>query len=114
MRKIPDILDYDSVRELQELVRQRDQGKCVICGRRGAHVHELLQKSSGAKNSARVFQMKYMACVCGDHHIIGIHSGDAAGRRYLTARILNVLRTRHGYSYPRRVIMFINRWKGRQ
>lgn len=95
------VLTDKQVRARKWKVLERDKGRCVICGKYGdAHTHEVLFKSSGVPNSALVYRMRYMACLCPWHHKL-LHDTDQ--RRMLTVQILITLRSRHGYKYPRRL-----------
>lgn len=91
-------LTPESVRNLILKVRKRDQDRCVIHGTLGSEVHELLFKSSGPKLSSRVYQEKYMACLCRSCHYDTHHGGQ---KTEVTEKAMKVLEARHGYSYRR-------------
>ncbi len=87
-------------RQIQEQVRRRDGGRCVVCGRAGAHVHEIRQRSSSAPFAVSVFQPKYMACVCPQLHNY-IHQ--TRFKHHANLRVLAVLKVRFRYQYPARL-----------
>ena len=95
-------LSQEQKEALVHRVLKRDKGRCVIHGTGGAEVHELLFKSSGPKNSALVFRIEYMACLCQEicHH--AVHRG--AQKAKVTKQVLEVLSRRHGYKYPSKEI----------
>lgn len=70
-------------------------------------MHEILQKSSGGKGSRRVYQLRYIGCVCALHHIIGIHSTSATEADRINAKMLLVMKTRYGYKYPKKLLTFM-------
>lgn len=111
-REEPEPYTKQEVRAIQESVRKRDRGKCLVCGIRGAHVHEILQKSSGGKGSRQVYQPKFMGCVCFEHHIIGVHSTSKESADKINAQMLRVMRSRYGYKYTKKWLAFMYATQG--
>ncbi len=88
------------MRAIQEQVRARDNGRCVVCGRSDAQVHEIKQRSSDVPFAVSVFQPRFMACVCPTlHHTV--HS--TRHKHQANLRILAVLKKRFEYSYSSRL-----------
>ena len=92
----PKQLTQDEVLAIQDEVRRRDQDRCLLDGKLGGEVHEMLQKSSSRPRSARVYQKKFMAVVCSQHHNDLHHTGQ---KRKINARLLTILRRRYSYKY---------------
>jgi hypothetical protein len=100
-----ELLEKEEIYAIRQEVRKRDQGRCLLCGRCGAHVHELLFRSSAAPRAKKVFQMKLMGCICGWHHH-SLHSEGGYRLKY-TLWLLIVLRSRYRYRYNKRLEKYI-------
>jgi len=72
----------------------RDGGNCVLCGRGGCSVHEVIQRgASGHKTMlTQCFVEKNMCVLC-----LACHA--KAHNPKTKARILQTLHARHGYDY---------------
>jgi len=79
-----------------KMVRYRDHGRCLIHGTAGAEVHEILQKSGGRVRSEKIFDPKYMACVCRDCHF-DIHH--RSKKKQINDLLLKILKERYAYEY---------------
>lgn len=84
------------VLKIQETIRRRDHGRCVLHGTPNAEVHEMLFRSSSVRGARAVFRPKHMACVCRTCHF-AIHHTDKG--REVTKKIYAVLKSRFGYVY---------------
>jgi hypothetical protein len=102
-------LTKEEILAIQSKVRKRDHGRCLICGQSGAHVHEILAKSSGGKGSREVYVIEFMGCACYQHHIIGVHSTSQEEADAINAQMLLVMKTRYGYKYSKKWLTFIDR-----
>lgn len=88
--------------EVISFVLNRDKSRCILHrDRKDVEVHELLQRSSGCKNSARVFRKKYVVCVCRDCHHRLHRTGE---KRKVATMIFDTLSDKYGYSYPASVL----------
>ncbi len=83
-------IDYATVRAN---VIIRDDGRCVLCKRRGQDVHEILPRSRfGASNKDNCFIVKNMVCICRDCHAM-------AHTIQKRIELLNYLKTKYKYDY---------------
>jgi len=75
-------------------VRQRDNGRCVVCGKFAHDVHEVVPRShlSGKANEATLFDVRNRCCLCRACHG-QVHT--VWGR----VMLLGLLRLRYGYTY---------------
>jgi len=109
LRRTVQRLSKTEVLAIQNEVRRRDQGRCLICGQSGAHVHEMLQKSKSISRAAKVFRKKYMGCLCEYHHLVCVHASGRDMKLWITAKMILVMHERYSYTYPTRLMLFVRR-----
>lgn len=83
--------EYDKA--TRNLVLQRDKLRCVLCGAKGVHVHEIVPRSHfGKQNVALCFEEKNRACLCPQCHE-DVHNPEAR------TILLTMMKQVHGYVY---------------
>ena len=75
-------------------VRQRDGGRCVVCGRRPTQVHEIIPRSAlpGKDSESILFSIENRCCLCLRCHA-EVHT--VWGR----VMLLGLMHLKYGYRY---------------
>jgi len=90
------IRKYDNQTRLAVIAR--DKEKCVVCGRKGHDVHEIVSRSHfGSTNMDLCFAMKNRVVLCRDHH------NQAQGQSKWIKKLLAMLKDKWGYTYEERI-----------
>lgn len=79
--------------ETRGIVQMRDEFKCVVCGKNGIHVHEILPRSAFGKRSMKLcYTEKNRVCLCPEHH------SEAHTVEY-RKMLLGLMSSKYGYDY---------------
>lgn len=77
----------------RNIVQRRDKHVCIICGKAGIHVHEIIPRSAFGKNTQReLFVEKNMVCLCVEHH-------EQSHTREFRKLLLSTMSSKFGYEY---------------
>lgn len=84
--------DDAMMEKLRKSIINRDEGRCVLCGRPYQEMHHIVYRGNGGKST-----MENMCCLCWHCHRIKIHGGihPKEYRRLLQ----QILSDRYGYQY---------------
>jgi len=83
--------------ETRQIVVDRDNGRCVLCGAVASSIHEIVSKSHwGTRKLEICFSERNRACLCNECHLL------AQGNPDYTALILAMLNIKWHYKYPER------------
>ena len=56
-------------RDLEALVIERDEGRCILCDAPAWYPpHHIIPRSRGKKHSPKLWHIANMCCICGPHH----------------------------------------------
>jgi len=100
----PNALHHEITKELRNYVLTRDNDLCQLCGCVGDHIHHVLYKSLGGKNTAN-----NLITLCEKHHIgnEGVHGKLGSMKELLfdkIARNEEKLRKKLNNSYTKRIL----------
>ena len=87
-----DIIDtYE--KQTRKDAQERERGRCLLCNRRGADVHEIIPKSRfGKLNMQDCFDIKNRVLLCRLCH-------EKAHTIEIRKRLLFIMKNKYGYSY---------------
>jgi 5-methylcytosine-specific restriction endonuclease McrA len=83
--------------KLRAKIVERDGGNCLLCGKQGAHIHEIVPRSALLPGNAKLCWSEKNRCLlCPECH-------DKAHTVPYRSLILGKMRDRYGYTYEEQV-----------